>query len=176
MFEQLINKVGFAWTTRIMGFVMLALYTLSLPLLLWRSTNLGDMGKGTKRKLVDTAAFSDLPFWGYAMATTFLFMGYLVPFFYIPTFAVEQLGTSQSVALYCLIASQAASVPGRLIIAAAAHRFGIMIAWSTCGLVSAIVCLAWTRIDSIGAFFTFCALYGKSSFVISKPLFTSMQN
>ena len=161
MFEQLIQKLGFAWTVRAMGFVVLALYVLALPLLLWKSTNLGDMGKGTKRKLVDYAAFTDLPFWGYAMSTSFLFMGYLVPFFFMPTFAVMQLGSSQSVALYALITSQAASVPGRLIVATAAHKYGIMICWVTCAGVSATVCLIWTVVDSVGGFFVFCALYGE---------------
>ena len=161
MFEQLVPKVGFPWTVRIMGFVMVALFALALPLLLWRSTNLGDLGKGTKRKLVDYAAFTDLPFWGYALSTCFLFMGYLVPFFFMPTFAVVQLGTSQSVALYALITSQAASVPGRLIAAIAAHNFGIMICWITCAGLSAIMCLIWTGIDDIGGFFAFCALYGE---------------
>lgn len=160
MFEQLIPKVGFAWTVRIMGFVVVALFALALPLLLWRTTNLGDMGKGTKRKLVDYAAFTDLPFWGYALSTSFLFMGYLVPFFFMPTFAVVQLGSTQSVALYALITSQAASVPGRLIVAICAHKFGIMICWVACAGISATVCLVWAGIESIGGFFAFCALYG----------------
>lgn len=164
MFEQLIGKVGFAWTVRIMGFVVIALYALAMPLLLWRSTNLGDVGKGTKRKLIDYAAFTDLPFWGYAMSTSFLFMGYLVPFFFMPTFAVVQLGSSRSVALYALVTSQASSVPGRLIVATAAHKFGVMICWVACAGISAIVCLIWAGIDSIGGFFAFCALYGMCSY------------
>lgn len=161
MFEQLIGKVGFAWTTRIMGFVVLAIYALSLPLLLWRSTNIGDVGKGTKRKAIDLAAFSDLPFWGYAMATSFLFMGYLTPFFFMPTFAVVQLGASRSVALYCLITSQASSVPGRLIVASLAHHYGIMVCWAACGFFSAAMCLIWVGINTVGGFFAFCALYGR---------------
>jgi MFS family permease len=161
MFEQLIGKAGFAWTVRIMGFVVIALFALAIPLLLWRSTNIGDVGKGTKRKLVDYAAFTDLPFWGYAMSTSFLFMGYLVPFFFMPTFAVVQLGSRRSVALYALVTSQASSVPGRLIVATTAHKFGVMICWVACAGISATVCLIWTGIDSIGGFFAFCALYGE---------------
>jgi MFS family permease len=160
MFEQLIPKVGFSWTVRIMGFVVIALFALALPLLLWRSTNLGDIGKGTTRKLVDYAAFTDLPFWGYALSTSFLFMGYLVPFYFIPSFAAVQLGSTQSVALYALITSQAASVPGRLMVATCAHKFGIMICWVICAGASAMVCLVWAGIDSMGGFFAFCALYG----------------
>jgi MFS family permease len=160
MFEQLITKVGFAWTVRIMGFVVMALFALALPLLLWRSTNLGDIGNGAKRKLVDYAAFTDLPFWGYALSTSFLFMGYLTPFFFLPSFGVVQLGSSQSVALYALITSQAASVPGRLIVATCAHKFGIMICWVTCAGISATICLAWAGVDNIGGFFAICASYG----------------
>lgn len=141
--------------------MILALYGLSFPLLLWRCTNTGDIGKGAKRKAVDYAAFTDLPFWGFILVTFVQIMASLVPFFLMPTFAAVQLNTTRSVGLYTLITSPAASVPGRLIFATAAYQYGIMICWTVSLGCSAVVCFVWTAINSVPGSFAFCALYGK---------------
>jgi MFS family permease len=53
IFQQLIVRLGFEWTVRVMGFVMLGSYSISAPLLLLGAKNLGDLAVGTKRKLFD---------------------------------------------------------------------------------------------------------------------------
>jgi len=163
LFEGLLPRLGFAWMARTMAFFMLGIYVIALPLLLWGATNTGNLSTSTKRKLFDKAALTDLPFWIYSLATTTIFMAYLTPYFYIPTFAQTVLGTSQSRASYLLIISQAASIPGRLTAAIAANYFGIMIPWIICALVSGIVCLFWASIHRASAFLAFCALYGAFS-------------
>lgn len=67
IFQQLIGKLSFGWTVRVIGFVMLGTYSLiSFPLLLWGAANLGDIASGSKRKLFDRGALTDLPFWLYS--------------------------------------------------------------------------------------------------------------
>ncbi|KIW80440.1 hypothetical protein Z517_07056 [Fonsecaea pedrosoi CBS 271.37] len=160
VFQQLIDSLGFAWTVRVIGFIMLASYLLAFPLLLWGATNFGDISSGTTRKLFDRAAFKDIGFWFYTWANFFLFTGYLVPFFYIPSYAQFVLGTSRALALYSVVIAQGSSVVGRMIASTAALHIGVMIPWLICGFVSAILCLAWIGIHSIGAFCAFTALYG----------------
>lgn len=46
VFEQLISKLSFGWTVRVMAFLMLFMYCISFPLLLWGVTNLGDLATG----------------------------------------------------------------------------------------------------------------------------------
>lgn len=161
MFERCLPKLGFAWTARVLGFFMLGTYCIALPLLLFGATNTKSLSSGRKRKLFDKEALTDLPFWSYAGVTFTTFMAYLVPYFYMPSYAQSVLGETQSRSSYTLIASQAASVPGRMLAAVAANYFGVMVAWTGCAAISAIVCFAWIGVNSYGGFIAFCAFYGK---------------
>lgn len=160
MFEQLISKVGFAWTVRIIGFVMLVLYIVASVLLLWKRRDVPQ--RGSSRKVFDPRALKDLPFWTYTIANCLLYLGYMVPFYYMPTFAETKLHTSRSMALDALIISQASSIIGRVVITAFAHNFGSMIPWIFCGAVSSILCLSWIAVHDVAGFIVFSALYGSS--------------
>lgn len=161
MFERCLPQLGFAWTARVLAFFMLGTYCLALPLMLLGAGTTKSLSSGKKRKLFDKEALTDLPFWSYAGVTFTTFMAYLVPYFYMPSYAQSVLGETQSRASYTLIASQAASVPGRMLAAFAANYFGVMAAWTGCAAISAIVCFAWIGVNSYGSFIVFCAFYGK---------------
>ncbi|ETI29208.1 hypothetical protein G647_01661 [Cladophialophora carrionii CBS 160.54] len=160
VFEQLIDSLGFAWTVRVMGFIMTGTFLAAFPLLLWGASNTGDISSGTTRKLFDKAALKDIGFWFYTSANFFIFTGYLVPFFYIPSYAQLSLGTSRALALYSVVIAQGSSVIGRMIFATLALHIGVMIPWVMCASVSAILCLGWIGIKTTAAFCGFCALYG----------------
>ncbi|KAL6250313.1 hypothetical protein RBB50_002614 [Rhinocladiella similis] len=159
-FDSLIDSLGFGWTVRVMGFIMIASYLIAFPLLLWGAGNTGDISSGTARKLFDKAAFKDLPFWLYSVSCFFLFFGYMVPFIFIPSYGQIKLGMSRSLSLYAIVVAQAVSIFGRLLAAFVASRIGIMIPWLACGTVSAIMCLAWAGIHDVASFFAYAALYG----------------
>ncbi|KAK5943691.1 hypothetical protein PMZ80_004699 [Knufia obscura] len=161
LFEACLPKYGFAWTARILGFFMLGSYIVAIPLLILGSETTKSLSSGQKRKLFDKGALKDLPFWSYVGVTFTTFMAYLVPYFYMPSYAQSVLGVSRSKASYTLIASQAASVPGRLLAAVVANYCGVMSAWTGCALISGIVCFAWIGVHNYSGFVTFCAFYGK---------------
>ena len=163
VFEQLISQLGFGWTVRIMGFIMLGLYLIAFPLLLWGAQNIGDIGSGTARKLFDKTAFHDLPFWAYTFSNFFIFCGYMVPFFFIATYGQLELGMTRSWALYTVMIAQASSIAGRLIASYTASKIGVMVPWVICAVSSGIFCIAWIGVHSKGAFITFSALYGSFS-------------
>ncbi|KAK5404923.1 hypothetical protein LTR06_009189 [Exophiala xenobiotica] len=159
-FDQLIDSRGFAWTVRVMGFIMIASYLIAFPLLLWGAGNTGDISSGTARKLFDKAAFNDLPFWLYSWSCFFLFFGYMVPFIYIPSYGQINLGMSRSLSLYTIVIAQAVSIVGRLLAAYIASRIGVMIPWLISGALSAVMCLAWSGIHDTASFIAYAALYG----------------
>ncbi|KAF7189069.1 MFS-type transporter dbaD [Pseudocercospora fuligena] len=161
IFQQLIGKLSFGWTVRVIAFVMLGTYSLiSFPLLLWGAANLGDIASGSKRKLFDRGALTDLPFWLYSSSNFLIFCGYMVPFVFIPSYGELILGISRSMSLYVSMISQASSILGRLVAGYSASRVGVMVNWITCVLVSGIVAIAWHGINSLGGFITIAALYG----------------
>lgn len=163
LFEAVIHKYGFAWTARILGFFMLGTYCLAIPLLLLGAENAKSLSAGQTRRLFDKAALRDLPFWLYTGSIFLSFMAYLVPYFYMPSYAQSILGVTQSRASYALTLSQAASVPGRLIASLAANYFGVMVTWSGCAIMSGIIVLSWASVGQYTSFALFCAFYGAFS-------------
>ncbi|KAL4802445.1 major facilitator superfamily domain-containing protein [Aspergillus unguis] len=163
MFEQLLPKVGFPWTVRIIAFVMLGLFAAAGVMLLGNSGDTGQVSTARRRRLFDIRALKDLPFWSFTVANFLLYLGYMVPFFYIPIYAETKLHTTRSMGLYILIISQASSIIGRILITTVAHYFGAMIPWILCGVASGVLCLAWISATSLARFILFAAFYGAFS-------------
>ncbi|KAJ5826365.1 hypothetical protein N7474_003503 [Penicillium riverlandense] len=162
LFEQLLPRLHFAWAVRVIGFVMLTLFVTAAFLLLWNSSNTQGSATtpGRPRKLFDLRAFGDGPFWSYTIANFCLFLGYMTPFYYIPTYAETMLGTTRSLGLYILIISQASSIIGRVATTTVAHHYGSMIPWIFCGLLSGVLCLSWISAHSVLRFILYSAFYG----------------
>jgi len=160
MFQQLIDRIGFGSTIRAMGFFMLGTYLISFPLLLWGVSNLGDIGTGTRRKMFDSAALRDLPFWSYSLSNFFIFTGYMVPFIFISAYGQSRLGLSQSEALNMIIAAQASSILGRLVAGYVSSRIGAMIPWIVSAMASGAICLGWIGVRSESGFIVVACLYG----------------
>ncbi|KAI1302458.1 MFS transporter, MCP family, solute carrier family 16, member 10 [Xylaria venustula] len=156
VFLQLIPKLGFPWTVRIIGFICLFAYILAIPALSVHSTK----SSGRARTLFDPSVLKDVPFLCFALAQFFIFLGYLVPLFYIPTYAETVLKTTSSFSQYLLVICQSASLFGRLTASIPAQRFGVMLVWVFCCVISGVLCFTWIASDSLPAFIAFCVLYG----------------
>lgn len=142
-----------------MGFVALFSALLSFPALLSGSGILARPRKA--RRLFDKTALKDRLFIIFTCATFSTFLGYIAPYFYIPTYAKDGLGLSESTALYMLVVSIAASFFGRLGSGALAHYLGSIVTWMLCALASGILSFAWISIDTKGAFIAFSVLWGE---------------
>ncbi|KAJ5509217.1 hypothetical protein N7527_011360 [Penicillium freii] len=160
MFNQILPKVGFPWTVRLVAFVMLALFIAAAFMLLWPERHSVRVKATQRRSLIDLRAFKDPPFWSFAIGNFFLYLGYITPFYYIPTYAQTKLGTSSAMASNVLMISQASSVVGRVVLTLFAHYYGSMIAWIVCGVLSGVLCICWISADSLVRFIFFAAFYG----------------
>jgi hypothetical protein len=152
---------------------------IALPLLLGGASNIGSLSKGTKRKLFDKRALTDIPLglcyvhvehlhrlsftillYAFLLADNTAFIAYLSPYFHMPSFSQTILHTSASAATRTLIVSQMSSIPGRLAAAVAAHYLGVMVPWVICVVVSGLLCLSWIFVHTNSAYLAFCTLYG----------------
>lgn len=159
MLNRLIPSLGFPWAIRCMGFITLGTALLSFPALLSGSSMLARPRKA--RKLFDKTALKD-PLMLLFTASSFLnFIGYNIPYFYIPTYAREALGTSESLALYMLVMAVAASFVGRIASGFVAHYTGSIAAWCLCAAISGILVFSWISIETVNAFIAFSVLWGK---------------
>lgn len=145
---------------RAIGFVALAAALLSIPALLSGSSVLATKRKA--RALFDRTAYKDRLFLIFTCCSFSTFLGYIVPYFYIPTYATNRLGLSQSMGLYMLVMSIAASFFGRLVSGALAQWLGPIVTWALCTFASAILSLCWISIEKEANFIAFSILWGGS--------------
>lgn len=159
MFDRITRASGFPWAIRGMGFVALACALISFPALLSGSAVLARPRKA--RRLFDRTALHDRLFILFTISTFFNFLGYIVPYFYIPTYAREHLGSTDSIALYMLVMSLAGTFFGRLASGLVAHWLGSVVTWGLCCLGSGILALCWISIETERAFIAFSIMWGE---------------
>lgn len=109
LFINLIDRVGFAWTTRVIGFVALAV--LSIPLIVSKMR----MKPPAIRKLVDFSTFTDGSFMLCILGCFLGYAGSQVSFFYIAYYGQAKNWLSGNLALYLLPIINAGSIFGRVL-------------------------------------------------------------
>jgi predicted MFS family arabinose efflux permease len=154
---------GLPWAMRAIGFVALAAALLSIPALLSGSSVLATKRKA--RALFDKTAYKDKLFLIFTCCSFTTFLGYIVPYFYIPTYARDRLGLSQSMGLYTLVMAIAASFFGRLVSGGLAQWLGPIVTWGLCAFASAVLSLCWISVDKEAHFIAFSILWGMSMLV-----------
>ncbi|CBX94458.1 hypothetical protein IAQ61_009696 [Plenodomus lingam] len=158
MFNRLLRTSTFPWAIRAIGFVALACALLSIPALLSGSAWLKRPRK--RRALYDKSALRDPLFLIFTCCSFTTFLGYIVPFFYIPTYARERLGSDESTALYMLVLAIAGSFFGRLASGVTAHYLGAIVTWGANAFASGVLALCWMGIRREREFVAFSILWG----------------
>lgn len=118
VFHRLQPQIGFAWTTRVIGFIILA--TLSFPLAFIKVRVI----PASKRKLVDWSALTEPAYVLFILGGLVAFLGIYVPFFYIQYFAIATRATNANLGFYLLPILNAASVAGRILPNLIADKIG----------------------------------------------------
>lgn len=151
---KLIPEVGFAWATRILGFMSLATLLVSVSVMEVRAL------PPAKRKIIDLPAFAELPFLFFVLGCVLAFMGLYTPFFYVEYYAIEYKITSTNLAFYTLPIINCASVFGRIIPNFIADKIGPMNIIIPASFVSGVICLCLIPVRSEAALIIICLLYG----------------
>lgn len=153
--NRLLNRstVGFGWSVRVLGFVMLVLSVIACL-----TVSSSAPKRRTGPPLVLTAWRN--PAYSLQVVGTFLVMwAVFVPFFYLPGFA-QSIGLTVDLSFYLLAILNAASLFGRLLGGAAADRLGRINTLSLGCMICGILVLCWLPIRSQDAIITFTALFG----------------
>ena len=87
--QQLLPKIGFGWTVRVLGFVMLALQVL---IFLFMKPRIPPRKTGP---LVELSAFRELPYTLFSIGMFLSFWGLYFAFYYIGSFGRDILGIGQ---------------------------------------------------------------------------------
>ncbi|KAF1953483.1 MFS general substrate transporter [Byssothecium circinans] len=165
VFHRLLPHIGFAWTTRVLGFIILA--TMLLPNLVMRVRVLPPK----TRELLDLGAFR-IPAYALMCFASFIgFMGLYMPFFYAQVYALERRITNPDLAFYLLAIMNATSTFGRIIPNMMSDRIGPFNAIVPCAVMSAVLCFCYVSVGSAAGIIVLEAFYGffSGSFVSLPP-------
>lgn len=145
-------KLGFGWTVRIIGFIMLAILGVSCPTIRARLPP-------RQRSFFILSAFKELPYTTLLISAFFMILGVFIPIFYLPTYAVEH-GMSTELASYIVAILNGASFFGRVVPGVMADKIGRFNMLSAMGVSTGILVFCWQAITSNAGIIVFAALYG----------------
>ena len=157
MFNRLLPELGFPWATRIWGFVMLATLMVSVALIRKRDQH---NTSTTRRKLVDLAAFRELPYTFFCIAMFFGFAGVYVPFFYVPSYINAIDPSATSLAFYFIAIMSAASTFGRILPNILGDMFGCLNIMPPCIAAAMILAWCWIADRNTAGIIVWAVLYG----------------
>ncbi|KAJ3469848.1 hypothetical protein MRS44_003913 [Fusarium solani] len=179
--EKLLNHVGFQWTHRAVAVICLPLFALGCLMVRERATERARSAneRPTTPSGKATTLFRDAEYVLLSVSLLFIYMGMLVPFYYIPLRAIYH-GISDDAANSLLPICYASSFLGRVITGAQAdhlgrhedqssangsitanhsvrNRFNTLVIMS---VITGIGTLCWTFMSSFGAMVSFAILFG----------------
>ena len=153
--QQLLPKLYFPWTVRVIGFVMLAIHAVTIA---FTKTRLPPRRSGA---LVEWTAFRELPYTLFAIGMFLNFWGLYFAFYYIGSFGRNILGITQAESINDLLILNGVGLIGRLIPAHLADRyFGPLNTLIPYVLVSGILLYCWAAVTSTGGLIGFAVVYG----------------
>ncbi|EPQ28647.1 uncharacterized protein PFL1_03950 [Pseudozyma flocculosa PF-1] len=158
VFRRLEPRIGFAWTTRVIAFVVLATQAVAIALMRKRGPNTA------ARSLIDTSAFTEPAMLSFGIAGLLAFMGLYVPFYYISSYSVAKIpGMDGELAFYLVPLLNAGSVIGRIIPNFLADKTGSINMFVVSCVGAAITAWAWLTIDRVWQVVVFSIFYGAFS-------------
>ncbi|KAJ5565005.1 major facilitator superfamily domain-containing protein [Penicillium frequentans] len=153
--KSLISSIGFGWTVRVLGFVMVAT---SIPATLLLRPRLPPRRSGP---LVDWVAFKEPTYILFIVGMFFNFWGLYFAFYYVGAFGRNVLGLTYSDSDTLIIVTNGAGIVGRLIPAYLADRyFGPLNTIIPLTIGASIMMFCWAAVDSSAGLYVFAVLYG----------------
>ncbi|KAI0901994.1 MFS general substrate transporter [Annulohypoxylon nitens] len=153
--QQLPGKIGFPWTMRVMGFVILFNATV---VLIFARSRLSPRSRGP---FVEWAAFKELPYTFYTAGAFCLLMGVYLTYNYINTYGRTIIGMSAETSLNTLFIANAVGVPGRIIPALVSDAyFGPFRTLVPLAIGSSILYFGWIGIRDESSLYVFAVLSG----------------
>lgn len=154
VFYRLQPHIGFAWATRVIGFIMLATLIVANLVMKVRVLPAG------RRKMVDLPAFKEPQYVLFVLGGFVTFMGLYAPFFYVQTYAITYHITNENLAFYLLAIINTGSIFGRIIPNLVADTTGPLNMIIPCCIISGILSLCLIPIRGVAGLIVVCILYG----------------
>ncbi|KAL4923176.1 MCT family MFS transporter [Aspergillus undulatus] len=170
--NELLKKqsVGFGWTMRIVGFIMIPLLSAAClfcrPLPYLQVADKESSGpqesETTKQRRPDFSILKKPAMRLMCLAFFIIYFGMFAPFFFLTSYAVAE-GFSHDLAFYIVSIVNGASMFGRILPGMVADTYGRFNFCVVSTLLSGIIALCWTKATSVAGLVIFSAAYGFTS-------------
>ncbi|CAN6623026.1 probable transporter Mch2p [Trichomonascus vanleenenianus] len=168
--RNLIPRVGFPWTTRIMGFMIFAMILVPA---------FGLKSRIPPRKsgpFIDVPSLTDWPFVLYTAGLFMCYVGLYVPLFYIQSYA-DANGLPSNVVPYMVTILGSGSIIGRIFPNYLADKVGPMNVMILSTMAAGVLAFAWIGIKDSAGVIVFAVLYGffsGTNVAVTPPCIASM--
>lgn len=161
MFERLYPQIGFPWTVRINGFIVLAMGSyatvVARPL---RKPKQTTKGMQSFKGVAKAAGLTDKRYMIQCIAIFFSNVAFFEPMYYLQTYALSHGMQGQTLASYLLVILNAVAIPGRIIPSLAADRFGVLNTYICISAMAAVSIFYWISVTNRAGNIAFSVLYG----------------
>jgi len=156
--RQLLPKIGFAWTVRVLGFVNLALLATALAFMRPR------LPPRKAGPVIEWKAFYEVSYDCVLIGMSLVFGGLFFSYYYIASYGRDIIGMSYADSLTLLIIFNAAGIPVRLLTGWIADRFsGPLNAMVILLFINGLFGLVWIAVGSEPGLYVFSIFYGFSA-------------
>ena len=153
--QQLLPRIGFPWTMRVIGFVMLGIQCVTVAFL---KTRLPPRKSGP---LVEWQAFRELPFSIFCTAMFLIFWSLYFAFYYIGSFGRDVLQISVTDSINLILILNGTGAVGRLVPGYLADRyFGPLNLLVPFAFSAALLLYCWAAVSSRSGLIAFAVIYG----------------
>ncbi|KAI3325466.1 MFS general substrate transporter [Xylariaceae sp. AK1471] len=152
--RELIPKLGFAWTTRVIGFLNLSLLSLAFAFMRPR------LPPRTSGPLLELAAFKDPKYTGFLVGAFFIFWANYYTYYYIGSYGTQALNLPYSSASVLVIIINGVGLPFRILVPIVSDRFGNLNVIVPLMFIWAIVSFTWLAVHDISGYYAFTVVYG----------------
>ena len=153
--RQLMPKIGFPWTVRIMGFMMLVVGSVYCSLLKPR------LPPRKSGPMFEFSAFKEPPYSLFLIGIFMIGLGQYFAFYYISSFAVDVLKVSYATSVNVLLVLNGVGILGRLIPSYFADKYtgpyNVLIPFC---FISSIVLFFWPLVHTQGELYAWAVCYG----------------
>lgn len=165
LFEGLQPRIGFGWTTRVIGFIVLAMCCYAIVVVQPppepnRNSAPRKLRLSSPRAIAEAAGLLDLRYITQSIPVFFSNVGFFVPLYYIQSHAQSHGMRDQELTKYLLVILNASAIPGRIIPSYAADVFGVVNVYVVVCALTATTLFYWISAASQAGNVAFAVLYG----------------
>jgi len=153
--QTLLYRIGFPWTVRVMGFVMLAVSLLVLPF------SRPKFQSPSSNAWLDLGAFREVPYVLFCFGMFLAFWGLYFAYYYVRLYVRNVLDASQGVSFDMLLVINGFGIPGRFVPALLADKYFTPLNVEIPVIfITGVLIFVWIAIHRVVSFSIWVAAYG----------------